>query len=447
VTISGLTRDVPADAAPAPGRAPLRLALLGFGTVGQAVARILTERTDVADRLRLTQVFNRDVARKRVSWTPADVAWTDSFDAVLAADPDVIVEVVGGVETAGTWVRRALARGISVVTANKLLMAAHGPELMTLAVEHGAHLRFEAAVAGGVPVIDAIRSGLAGDRFTRVAGILNGTCNYILSRMESGESMAGALADAQLRGFAEADPSSDVDGQDATAKLVLLAGVAFGRHVPAAQVATASIRRIDAIDFQYARRLGRTFRQLSIVESDGSGALRASVGPVLVPASSRFARNTGAQNLILITGRHGGATALSGEGAGGSPTAVAVVSDLLALSRVPANVAGPMERPWEPGCVIPPHATAYYLRFVVRDRPGILAAITTALARYDINVDAVLQERGFPKDQLPFVVTVEPCEVPALTAAMADVQAEGFHAEPPLVVPVLPEEDDAAPVQ
>lgn len=445
MTTTGVQWDVNTQAGLPARRLPLRVALLGFGTVGQAVARILLERPDLVGRLELTHVFNRNVARKRASWTPDSLTWTDRVDDILAAQPDVVIEVVGGVTPAYDWVKRALAQGISVVTANKLLMAAHAPELIALAAAQRAHIRFEAAVAGGVPIIDAIRAGLAGDNFTRVVGILNGTCNFILSRMTDGDTMAAALEEAQRRGFAEADPSSDVDGHDARAKLVLLTGVAFRRYVETAEVPAGSIRQIDAIDFRYARRLGGTIRQLSMVELREDGALQAFVGPALVPEASSFARNKGAQNLVMTTGRYGGATTFSGEGAGGNPTAVAIVSDLLALSRQDrrSDVA---EAPWTPGTIVAPPARSYYLRFVVKDRPGILASITAALARHGINVDAVLQEPGFPKDHLPFVVTVEPCEQTALNAALRDIDAENFHAEPPLVMPVLPGEEHAAPV-
>lgn len=446
MTTTGVTWDVRSDATPTARQLPLNVALLGFGTVGQAVARILHERADLPPALRLTHVFNRDVGRKRTDWAAHDLVWTERYEDVLEARPDVIVEAIGGVEAPYAWVRDALAQGISIVTANKLLMAAHAPELMALAASHGARIRFEAAVAGGVPIIDAIHSGLAGDRFTRVVGILNGTCNYILSRMTGGDTMSAALAEAQRLGFAEADPSSDLDGQDAAAKLALLVGVAFHRHVRTADIPTGSIRRIDAIDFRYAQRLGGTIRQLSMVSADDHGHVQPFVGPVLVPMSSNFARNMGPQNLVMVTGRYGGATTFSGQGAGGHPTAVAVVSDLLALARHNGR-ASAVDTPWEPGAVVAPPSRPYYLRFVVRDRPGILASITASLARHAINVDAVLQESGFPKNQLPFVVTVEPCATTALDEAMKEIALGDFHAEPPLIMPVLPEEEHAAPVQ
>ena len=421
----------PADTA-APAR-PLRVALLGFGTVGRSVAKILLDRTDVSDRLRLTHVFNRDIARKRVSWTPESVVWTDRVEDVFASRPDVVVEAIGGLGPAGDWVRRALVERVSVVTANKMLIAASGPELLHLAAVQRCGLRFEAAVAGGVPVIHAIRQGLAGDVITRVAGILNGTCNYVLSRMASGSvSMDDAVRDAIRLGYAEADPTSDVDGADAAAKLAVLSGVAFNRQLRTADVATASIRPVDGVDFRYARRLGRTIRQISAVEASEVG-LHARVGPALVPQASRFGRNESANNIIVITGRYGGTTAYSGAGAGGDATAVAIVSDLLALSEG-RSVHTPA--PWSIAAMADEPARPFYIRFVVSDRPGILADITAALARRQINVDAVLQEPGFPKDRLPFVVTVEPCREREVRCALNDVDHTDFRAAP-LVLPVL----------
>jgi len=198
----------------------VRVALLGFGTVGRAVARILTERPPAG--VRLTHVFVRDAARRRVDWVPGDVVWTSNVEDVFASDANVIVEVVGGRDPAGTWVRRALDSGRSVVTANKQLIAHDGPALRRLAAERRRHLRFEAAVAGGIPVIGALRDGIGGDQLVSVTGILNGTCNFILTSMASGASFAEALKRAQELGFAEADPTDDVEGFDARAKLAIL---------------------------------------------------------------------------------------------------------------------------------------------------------------------------------------------------------------------------------
>jgi homoserine dehydrogenase len=415
-------------------KAPLTVALLGFGTVGASVARILVERPELANRLQLTHVFNRGVSRKRADWVPPSVVWTDSFDDILRGRPDVVVEVVGGVTPAHEWVSKAIDQGISVVTANKMLLAAHGPELLKAASRKGVRLRFEAAVGGGVPLIHGVREGLAGDSLTGVAGILNGTCNYILSRMSAtGEAMDVVLADAQRLGYAEADPTADVDGFDAAAKLVVLAGIAFHRHLGMPEVPRRSIRPLASADFRYAARLGCTIRQVSTVQAT-DGGFYGSVGPALVPQGSSFGRNEGANNVVTIYGKYGGESSFSGAGAGGPATAVAVVSDLLALTQ--GGRQNETEA-WSPASFVAPPPLPYYLRFIVKDRPGILAAISTAMARYDVNLDAVLQEPGYPKDRLPFVITVEPCEEAALLQALGELSDADWHAEPPLALPRL----------
>jgi homoserine dehydrogenase len=418
-----------------PRRLPLRVALLGFGTVGASVARILVERPDLGDRLRLTHVFNRDVARKRAAWVPASVKWTEDVSDLFAAAPDVVVEVIGGVDPVGGWVRRALEQGASVVTANKVLLAAQGPELLHLAATRGTQLRFEAAVGGGVPLIHGVREGLAGDNLVRVAGILNGTSNYVLSRMaRTREDIGPVLEDARKLGYAEADPSADVDGDDAGAKLVVLAGIAFRRHLRLADIPRQSIRPISGADFRYAARLGCTIRQIALVDAKGVG-FHAFVSPALVPCESSFGRNEGANNVVTIFGQFGGESSFSGAGAGGPATAVAVVSDLLALAGHARN--GEHAEEWLPGAVVPPPPRPYYLRFVVRDRPGIVSAIAAALARQDINLEAMLQEPGYPKDALTFVITVEACEEEALKTALAEITDADFHAQPPLALPML----------
>ena len=415
-------------------KAPLKVALLGFGTVGASVARILVERPELANRLQLTHVFNRGVSRKRADWVPSSVVWTDSFDDILSGWPDVVVEVVGGVTPAHEWVSKAIEQGASVVTANKMLLAAHGPELLKAASRKGVRLRFEAAVGGGVPLIHGVREGLAGDSLTGVAGILNGTCNYILSRMSAtGEAMDIVLADAQRLGYAEADPTADVDGFDAAAKLVVLAGIAFHRHLGMPEVPRRSIRPLASADFRYAARLGCTIRQVSTAHVT-DGGFYGSVGPALVPQGSSFGRNEGANNVVTIYGKYGGESSFSGAGAGGPATAVAVVSDLLALTD--GGRQNEAEE-WSPASFVAPPPLPYYLRFIVKDRPGILAAISTAMAKYDVNLDAVLQEPGYPKDRLPFVITVEPCEEAALLEALGELSDADWHAEPPLALPRL----------
>ncbi len=418
---------------------PLKVALLGFGTVGSAVARILSDEPERLP-LRLTHVFNRNIERKRVQWTDPGVVWTSDVDEVLASDADIIVELVGGIDPAHDWVRRALKAGKSVVTANKKLIAAHGPELSRLAHAHGATLAFGASVAGGVPVIDALQEGLAGDKLYRVSGILNGTCNFILTKLENeGLDFATALKQAQEAGFAEADPTDDVDGYDARAKLVILARIGLKAIVQPEQVPCGSIRELDAVDFIYAHELGCTIRQISRAERTNQHVL-ASVRPALVPMDSPTAHITGSLNLVLSSGKYGGQTAFSGHGAGGHSTAVAVVSDLLNVARGGSHSDPRSQVEADALPVSANFADKYYLRFTVRDRPGIVAAIATALAAHGINIDALLQKPGFGKEALPFVVTLEECTAEKLESAMADIRKLDFLVGEPLTMPILTRE-------
>jgi len=445
---------------------PRKVAILGFGTVGSSVARILCDlRPDV---LRLTHIYNRNIARKRVDWLSCPVEWSEDADAVLASEADIVVELAGGLDPAGRWVRAALEAGKSVVTANKKLIAAQGVELEALAKSRGGELLYGAAVAGGIPVIPGLRQGLAGDQCHRIEGILNGTCNFILSKMEAGAEFADALREAQALGFAEADPTEDVAGFDARAKLTILSRIALGAQFEPEQVPAGSITPIAAIDFAYAHELKCTIRQISraqlVAESDprsqtralghpalerfadpmfqqqGQGApsprepqVRATVGPMLVPQASPFAWSRGTENMVIVSGKYGGDTVFSGHGAGGHPTAVAVVSDLLAIahgSKAPsvasrkASVDGDLQ-------------LRHYIRFIVRDRPGIVAEIAGGLARQGINIGALLQRPGYPGERLPFVVTVEPCATSSLKRALEEIGRMDCLIESPLDLQIL----------
>jgi homoserine dehydrogenase len=397
------------------GSRQLRIALFGFGTVGSSVARILAESTPQG--LELTHVFNRGVERKRVTWLPASVVWSEDADAVLASDVDVILELAGGLEPARRWVRHALESGKSVVTANKKLIAYHGVDLERLAAARGGHLKYGAAVAGGIPVIPGLEQGLAGDRIERIEGILNGTCNFILSKMEEGAEYAAVLAEAQAKGYAEADPTEDVGGFDARAKLAILMRLALRVQVDPDEIVPRPITTITPVDFSYARDLGCTIRQVSRAEQS-KGRLAAAVGPMLVARRSPLAWSQGTENMVIARGHYGGDVVFSGHGAGGHPTAVAVVSDLLALAHGSRRV----EIPSAPARVGTEFEVPHFIRFLVVDRPGIVAAITTALANEQINIRAIVQKPGYPADALPFVVTVEPCKTSDLRRALSRVR-------------------------
>ena len=414
---------------------PARVALMGFGTVGQSVARILC--SGEVPQVQLTHIFNRDVNRKRVDWVPPSVTWTDSVDLVLNSDTSILIEVAGGIRPAYDWVKGALQAGKSVVTANKQLMAHHGAELLDIARSRGLEVRFEASVAGGIPVLRALQEGLAGDRLVEVRGILNGTCAYILSRMQAEPiSFADALAEAQKAGYAESDPSEDLDGADAAAKLAIIAAVGLRRPVRVEDIATRSIRPIESVDFMYAKELGCTIRQVARASAEDNGEVFAAVRPALVPLASNFGRVEGSQNLVTVRGIFGGETSFSGSGAGGSPTAVAVVSDVLSIAGHGTMHPAPAE-PTTYHKVRGDFVAPHYVRFTVNDKPGILAAITNAYAKYGINIEGVLQLPKFRRDRLPFVTTLEECPESVLDRALAEVATNDYHVLPPLALPIF----------
>lgn len=417
----------------------MRVGLLGFGTVGSAFAEVLAAHGD--ERVRITHVFNRGVERKRsharAKFLAHDVVWTERVEDVLgAADVDVVVELMGGLDPTESWLRAALNSGKHVVTANKQLIAYRGTELFALAASKGVQLLYGAAVAGGVPVIPGIAQGLSGDQITRISGIVNGTCNFILSSMESGADYCEVLKKAQAAGYAEANPSADVDGFDARAKLCILSRLALHAEIDPEEVPAQTISTISAVDFAYAKELGCTVRQVSRA-TIADGAVSASVGPMMVPKTSPIAWSHGTQNMVVTSGRFGGDVVFSGHGAGGHPTAVAVMSDVRAIAEGSVQVRLPAKKMKVVGDGFAPH----YLRFIVADKPGIVAAIAGALAKVGANIDSILQHRGFGGDRLPFVVTTEPCLNSKLKEAMAEMAAFDFMLEPPLCLQILVVDD------
>jgi homoserine dehydrogenase len=438
--LNSASSSTPQDAA----RQTCDVALLGFGTVGSSVARILCERANT--HLRLTHVLNRNVARKKVDWLPSTVQWTENIEDVLSSGVNIVVEVMGGLQPSEDWIRRALSAGKSVVTANKQLIARKGPDLIALARQMNQQIQFGASVAGGVPVISGLHEGLAGDELFKIRGILNGTCNYILSQIEAnGIPFATALREAQKLGFAEADPTEDIDGLDARAKLAILARVGLHCNVDPESIVARTISAIDAVDFEYANQLGYTIRQISSAElransgsNTGNTELSAAVQPSLVDLKSPLARVEGAQNLVMATGKYGGETVFGGHGAGGHPTAVAIVSDILAIARAKHGEASYAAQPVETSPTVNANfTTKHYLRFMVKDRPGIIASLSTILAHCGINIDAVVQKPGCPKSHLPFLITLEECKSALVEKALQQIDQLDFMVQPCLHLPIL----------
>lgn len=432
----------------------VRVGIVGFGTVGQGTAHALLEhREEISARagfeIGIAAVCSRSIHGRDTSWLPAGVLRTADWREVVASPQvDIVAELVGGTTVAREIVTAALEAGKPVVTANKNLIAEAGAELEALARARGVGLEFEAAVAGGIPVLAAVREGLAGERIEALFGILNGTANFILTTMEkTGRDLADALQEAQARGYAEADPTADVEGYDARYKLAILARMAFGVPVEVAGIACRGITRISSLDFRYANRLGSTIRLIGAARrqpAPGGWTLDLSVRPLLIPQEHMLAKVDGAYNAVWVEGRRGGDTLYYGRGAGGDATGIAVVADLIraardlrsgARLRVPPLGYHAVEcgvRSAEGGLENSGRVGRHYLRFVVEDRPGIIAALATILARHNINIDAVIQERGWDKHHLPFVITLEPAPDTSVQAALGEMQALDFLRELPL---------------
>lgn len=404
--------------------------ILGLGTVGTGVLRLLDGNGDrVAQaagvRVEVAGVAVRDVHKPRVV-TPAPGLLKGDPGAVVN-DPgvDLVVEVMGGLEPAGAWVLRALELGKPVVTANKELVASRGRELLDAAFRHRTRLRFEASVGGGIPIIAALGDSLAGNRVGQIIGILNGTTNYILSRMTSdGVEFPAALAEAQARGYAESDPGADVSGQDAACKIAILASVAFGVHVPAAEVPREGIAGITSRDVACARELGCVIKLLASAKEEG-GTVRARVFPALLPLDHPLAAVTGVFNAVWVTGDAVGETMFYGQGAGQLPTASAVVGDIIASARELARggVFHPLlvwDRP-KPAQAPGPSEAAFYFRMLVSEQPGALAAAVSVLGDQEVAL-ARFTSRGRGQGGTEWVLVTQPVEEQRLKDALCIIQ-------------------------
>ncbi|MFB9905860.1 homoserine dehydrogenase [Allokutzneria oryzae] len=382
---------------------PIKVALLGCGTVGTEVVRLLHEQADdlaarVGAPVELTGIAVRRPNKHRD--VPAELLTTDATALVARDDVDVVVEVIGGIEPVRTLLVDALSSGKSVVTANKALLAENGGELFTAADASGADLYFEAAVAGAIPLLRPLRESLAGDRITRVMGIVNGTTNYILSAMDAtGAGYAEALEEASRLGYAEADPTADVDGFDAAAKAAILASIAFHTRVTAADVHREGISSVTAADIAAARSLGRTVKLLAICErvtdDAGTESVSVRVHPAMIPRSHPLAGVGGAFNAVFVEADAAGQLMFYGQGAGGAPTASAVLGDLVAVARNRvASGRGPRESAYAELPVRPmgQTGTAYHISLDVADQPGVLTQVAAVFAEHGVSIAAVRQE-------------------------------------------------------
>jgi homoserine dehydrogenase len=428
---------------------PLRIALAGLGTVGTGVIRLLQENGALIARragcaIEISAVTARDRGKDRgVDLSP--YRWVDDMgDLATADDVDVVVELIGGSDgPALTLARETLGNGRALVTANKAMIAHHGAELGALAEESHAPLKFEAAVAGGIPVIQGLRDGAAANRIDRVYGILNGTCNFILSAMESdGRDFAEVLADAQAKGFAEADPSFDIDGIDAAHKLSILASLSFGSQIDFAGVEVRGIRKILGSDIAQAQALGYRIRLIGLAEIDGeNGAAQIfqRVQPCLVPLSHPLSHVKGATNAVVAEGNFCGRLLFQGAGAGDRPTASAVVADLVDIARKETGPAFSM--PTAQLEKLPRAASAHrmgktYLRMIVADRAGVLAEIAAAMRDAGLSIESLIQREVKDGSALISIVTHAGPEA-ATTATLAALSGSANMLGEPMVMHIL----------
>jgi homoserine dehydrogenase len=422
---------------------PLSVGVAGLGTVGGGVLAMLRQNAElIAGRagrpVAVTAVSARDRGRDR-GISLAGLRWYED-PVALAADPgvDVVVEAIGGADgPARALVEAALAAGKPVVTANKALLAVHGAALAERAERSGAALAFEAAVAGGIPAIKALREGLAGNRISKVAGILNGTCNYILTVMrERGLEFAEVLAEAQRLGYAEADPAFDIDGVDAAHKLAILAALAFGRPVDFDAVFVEGIRRVSALDIGFATELGYRIKLLGIAER-GEGGISARVHPCMVPQAAPIARVDGVFNAVVAEGDFVGRVMLEGRGAGAGPTASAVVADLIDIARgrvTPVWGAAAASLSHAPSVPMAAHVGPYYLRLMVVDRPGVIADVAAALRDCRISMESMLQRGRSSGEAVPVVLVTHETEEAAMRTALARIAAQDAVLEEPTLI-------------
>jgi homoserine dehydrogenase len=410
------------------GKPVLRIALLGCGVVGSQVARLLGSQADdlemrIGARLELAGIAVRRLGHARPGVDPA-LLTADGPGLVTRPDVDIVVEVIGGIEPARTLMLAAMKHGKSVVTANKALLAENGAEIYAVARESGADLYYEASVAGAIPLLRPLRESLAGDTVYRVLGIVNGTTNYILDRMDtSGAGFAEALDEAQSLGYAEADPTADVEGFDAAAKAAILAGLAFHTPVSAADVHREGITEVTAADIASARALGRVVKLLAICERS-AGGVSVRVHPAMIPRSHPLGAVGGAYNAVFVEASSAGRLMFYGAGAGGTPTASAVLGDIVAVARNRlAGTRGPSASTYAGLPVVPmgETLTRYHVSLDVDDKPGVLALIAEAYARHDVSIRSVRQEGQGDDAQL--VIVTHTARDAALSATIRDLEA------------------------
>lgn len=414
----------------------INVGIIGFGTVGTGVAKVLLNNADVIKKrlgseLVLKRVADKDITRDRGVALPAGVLTTDANDVLNDPEISIIVELVGGTTVAKDFIMKAIANGKHVATANKALLSACGKEIFGAAKAKGLQVGFEASVGGGIPVLKALKEGLSANRIDSIYGIINGTANYILDRMTNeGASFEGVLKDAQAKGYAEADPSYDVDGIDTAHKLAILMDLAYGTYVSLKDIYIEGIRGITALDIQFAREFGYAIKLLAISKAEGN-AIEGRVHPTMIPVSHPLASVGGVYNAVFLHGDAVGSNMYYGRGAGMMATASAVVADLVDIARdisagVPSNHT-PLGYTDDAVRDIPVRSMdelsmPYYLRFTVIDMPGVLSKLTGVLGANNISIASVIQKGRQAGSAVPLVIVTHIAKESWLRSALAEIK-------------------------
>lgn len=431
-----------------------RVLVVGYGNVGRRAVELIQDRRGAIERRWGLELQLVGVVRRR-AWgeadpVPADLRFQDAMDAIRRTHPDIVVELIGGVDYAREVILTAFETGAHVVTANKAVLAAHGPELRAAAVENGHLLLAEASVGGAIPVLRTLHTTLAADRIERVLGVWNGTCNYILTEMEEhGKAFADVLAEAQRLGYAEADPTLDIGGGDTAHKACVLAQLSFGAQPDLDELRYRGITPLTPADFTVADQMGLRPKMIGLLQQQAEG-LAFYVGPALLPRSHPVAELEGVRNGIWIAGDAVGGIFLSGPGAGPAPTAVTVLGDIIEAARMDSSNAEDTQTPvierWgtlldeDAAPPLIPHEDlrfACYLRLQVPDRPGVLGRIATALGDHGICIESMLQPWRHPSDAVPIYMTIDEAPIGDLERALAAMRSFDFTIGEPLWMPIL----------
>ncbi len=428
----------------------IKVGLLGFGTIGTGVVRVFQNNADVIEgrlgqRLELVKIADLDITTDRGVQLEAGILTTDVEQVISNPEIDIVIELIGGYEPAKSFILKAISQGKHIVTANKALMALHGQEIVAAANENGVSVLFEAAVGGGIPIISAIKENLCANQFSSVLGILNGTCNFILSKMtDEGGDFAPVLKEAQELGYAEADPTFDIEGVDTAHKIALLSALCFGTTVDFNQVYREGISNIDGIDIRFASQMGYKIKLLAIGKNYGN-QIEVRVHPTMIPDTYQLAEVDGVFNAVRLTGDFVGPTLLYGSGAGMDATASAVMGDVMAISR--DQIAGARPRiPIMGYCTeqirtLPVKAMSeieshYYLRFTTVDRPGVLGKIAGCLGLHNISIQSMLQPESHEADSVPIVLMTHAALEADISLALAEIEELDIIVQPTRLIRV-----------